>query len=86
MPAGLDARVDDSSWTWPPVFRWLAEQGPVPRPEMLRTFNCGVGMVVVLAPAAVAVARAVLAERGVAAWVLGTVVPAVSTAAPFDAM
>jgi phosphoribosylformylglycinamidine cyclo-ligase len=86
MPAGLDARVDDSSWTWPPVFRWLAEQGPVPRPEMLRTFNCGVGMVVVLAPAAVAVARAILAERGVAAWVLGTVVPAVSTAAPFDAM
>ena len=73
LPDGLAAVVDASSWTWPAVFRWLAEQGPVEETEMWRTFNCGVGMVLVLAPDAVDAARATLAARGVDAWVLGHV-------------
>jgi phosphoribosylformylglycinamidine cyclo-ligase len=73
VPDGLAAVVDASSWTWPDVFRWLAEQGPVEDAEMWRTFNCGVGMVLVLAPGAVDAARATLAARGVDAWVLGHV-------------
>ena len=73
LPDGLAAVVDASSWTWPDVFRWLAEQGPVEDAEMWRTFNCGVGMVLVLAPGAVDAARATLAARGVDAWVLGHV-------------
>ena len=73
LPDGLGAVVDTSTWDWPPVFRWLAAAGPVEDSEMWRTFNCGVGMVLVLAPAAVDEALALLAARGTHAWVLGHV-------------
>jgi phosphoribosylformylglycinamidine cyclo-ligase len=73
LPPGLGAVVDPSTWDWPAIFRWLAEQGPVEPAEMWRTFNCGVGMVLVLAPDAVARATEVLAARGVGAWVMGAV-------------
>ena len=73
LPPGLGAVVDPSTWEWPAIFRWLAEQGPVEPAEMWRTFNCGVGMVLVLAPDAVARATEVLAARGVGAWVMGAV-------------
>jgi phosphoribosylformylglycinamidine cyclo-ligase len=74
MPDGLQAAVDVSSWELPAIFRWLAEHGPVADEELRRTFNCGVGMVAVVAAEAEATALAVLAARGVAAWRLGTVV------------
>jgi phosphoribosylformylglycinamidine cyclo-ligase len=73
LPDGLGAVVDRSTWDWPPVFRWLADHGPVEDVEMWRTFNCGVGMVLVLAPAAARSAAELLATRGVEAWVLGAV-------------
>jgi len=47
LPEGLAARIDLSAIPVPPVFGWLAETGGVAQAEMLRTFNCGVGMVVV---------------------------------------
>ncbi len=49
LPAGCGARIDLTSWTVPPVFRWFSENGPVDRAEMLRTINCGIGMVLVVA-------------------------------------
>jgi phosphoribosylformylglycinamidine cyclo-ligase len=75
LPDGLGASVDASSWTWPPIFEWLREHGPVEDAEMWRTFNCGVGMVAVLPPDAVDGALAVLHGRGVPGWVLGAVGP-----------
>jgi phosphoribosylformylglycinamidine cyclo-ligase len=48
LPEGLDAEVELSSWTLPPVFSWLAKQGAVEASEMLRTFNCGIGLVAVV--------------------------------------
>jgi phosphoribosylformylglycinamidine cyclo-ligase len=48
LPEGLDAEVDLSTWTPPAVFGWLAEQGAVTAAEMLRTFNCGIGLVAVV--------------------------------------
>jgi len=48
LPEGLGAALDP--WPLPPVFRWLAETGGVAEAEMLRVFNCGVGLVLVLAP------------------------------------
>ena len=45
----LTAVLDKNNWTLPPLFQWLQEQGNVAAPEMYRTFNCGVGMVVVVA-------------------------------------
>jgi phosphoribosylformylglycinamidine cyclo-ligase len=50
LPEGLDAEVDLSCWTPPPVFGWLAHTGKVAQAEMLRTFNCGLGLIAVVAP------------------------------------
>ena len=44
----LTARFDASSWPMPPLFSWLAKEGHVPRNEMWRVFNCGIGMVIVV--------------------------------------
>jgi phosphoribosylformylglycinamidine cyclo-ligase len=49
LPKGLGAALDLSTFPVPPVFRWLAKAGGVEQSEMLRTFNCGIGMVVVAA-------------------------------------
>ncbi|WP_421851974.1 phosphoribosylformylglycinamidine cyclo-ligase [Oricola sp.] len=50
LPAGLSADIDLSAIDVPPVFSWLAATGGVARDEMLRTFNCGVGMIAVIPP------------------------------------
>lgn len=73
LPEGLGVRVDTVTWTWPAIFTWLADRGPVATDEMWRTFNCGVGMVAVLPAEAVDGALDLLAGRGVDAWVLGEV-------------
>jgi phosphoribosylformylglycinamidine cyclo-ligase len=48
MPANTQARVDTQSWTRPAVFDWLQTHGNVDFHEMHRTFNCGIGMVIVV--------------------------------------
>jgi phosphoribosylformylglycinamidine cyclo-ligase len=50
LPDGLDALVDLSSWTPLPVFGWLSKSAGIAANEMLRTFNCGLGMIAVAAP------------------------------------
>ena len=50
LPEGLDAEIDLSCWTPPPVFGWLARQAGIAEREMLRTFNCGIGLMAVVAP------------------------------------
>ncbi len=49
LPKGLGARIDLTRVAVPPVFKWLAETGNVAQNELLRTFNCGIGMIVVVA-------------------------------------
>ncbi|MEX2111408.1 MAG: phosphoribosylformylglycinamidine cyclo-ligase [Gemmatimonadaceae bacterium] len=72
LPHSLDAVVDSSSWEVPGIFRILQKAGQVEPAEMYRTFNMGVGMVVICAPTEVdsVLAAASLAE--VPAWVLGS--------------
>jgi len=48
LPEGMDADVDLDSWTPSPVFGWMAKSAGIAAPEMLRTFNCGIGMVAVV--------------------------------------
>ncbi len=48
LPNGTRARLDARQWPAPPVFRWLRDVGHVPTDDMLRTFNCGLGMIVVV--------------------------------------
>jgi phosphoribosylformylglycinamidine cyclo-ligase len=47
LPEGLDAEIDLGSWTPPPVFGWLSRSAGIETAEMLRTFNCGIGLVAV---------------------------------------
>src|SRR5690606_20816255 len=49
LPAGLDARIDRSTWRVPPVFSSLVQRGDVPRDDAWRTFNMGIGLVLVVA-------------------------------------
>ncbi|MEX1196297.1 MAG: phosphoribosylformylglycinamidine cyclo-ligase [Pseudohongiellaceae bacterium] len=49
LPDGCHAVIDTDAWQWPAIFRWLQEQGNIATPEMYRTFNCGVGMIVCVA-------------------------------------
>lgn len=74
MPGTLDARVDTSSWTVPPLFEALVDAGRVARDEAFRAFNMGVGMVVVLARGDVDAIVGAARAGGVEAWVLGDVV------------
>ena len=75
LPPDADALLDRSTWAPPPVFGLLAGHGKVGREEMERVFNMGVGMVAIVDRADVTVALALLAERGVPAWALGTIEP-----------
>jgi len=64
LPAGTAALVRTGSWTVPPVFRWLQEQGRVPAAEMLRTFNMGVGLILIAGPDQAEQLLAELSARG----------------------
>ena len=71
----IDARIDRSSWESPRVFRELQRIGDVDDREMLRVFNMGIGMAIVLSPDAVHRAMAVLDSHGHRAVVIGEIVP-----------
>ncbi len=73
LPPTVDAVVDRSTRTRPPVFDLVARLGPVAPAEIERTLNVGVGMVAVLPDGAAAVR--LLADRGVPAWVAGEIIP-----------
>ncbi|MEX1162153.1 MAG: phosphoribosylformylglycinamidine cyclo-ligase [Nitriliruptor sp.] len=73
LPEGLGVTVDTSTWSWPAVFTWLAEHGPVAEDEMWRTFNCGVGMTAIVPADRAVDAVDHLVARGVDAWVAGAV-------------
>ncbi len=73
IPAGVEVRIDRSSWTPDPVFTTLRSLGGLGLTDVEATFNQGVGMVVVLPESGVDAAIALLADRGVPAWVCGSV-------------
>lgn len=72
LPDNLAAHIDCSSWVVPPIFTWLAQEGNVATNEMLRTFNAGIGMVVVVAPEHAASTSALLASEGETVYSIGT--------------
>ena len=71
LPDGMRAALDAGAWPLPPVFRWLAQTGGVTADEMLRVFNCGIGMALVVSDTAAA--TALLAEHNEAAFAIGRV-------------
>jgi phosphoribosylformylglycinamidine cyclo-ligase len=74
LPAGTAAEVRLGSWPVPPLFEWLREAGGIERDEMLRTFNLGVGMVVLVPAGRVEALEAHLDARGEPHWRIGRVV------------
>jgi len=75
MPKDAAARIDLSSFEAPAVFGWLAKTGNLDDAEMLRTFNCGIGMVVVAAKSRTQEVLAALKAEGEAPLIIGDVIP-----------
>jgi phosphoribosylformylglycinamidine cyclo-ligase len=73
LPDGCRAHINLNSWSLPPVFRWLQEGGNIERNEMFRTFNCGVGMVLAIAPQNKDAALEQLQTSGIHAWEVGEI-------------
>ena len=73
LPKGLGARIDLARIAVPPVFQWLASAGVIAQSEMLRTFNCGIGMIVITAPKDVAAITKAFERLGETVATLGKV-------------
>ena len=73
LPDSVTAVIDKTSWVAPAIFAWLQQHGRVDDAEMARTFNCGIGMVVIVAKEHVAVAKAHLQAAGETVCVIGKI-------------
>ena len=73
---GLAPNFDWAAWTPPPVFDWLASAGGVAEAEMRRTFNCGLGFLVIVAPRDAQAVLTALLDAGEPAFVCGELAPA----------
>jgi phosphoribosylformylglycinamidine cyclo-ligase len=71
---GLAAEIDAATWALPPVFAWLARTAGIARIEMARTFNCGIGMVAIVAPDRADAIAAVLTQAGERVHRIGRIV------------
>ncbi|HGJ5881882.1 phosphoribosylformylglycinamidine cyclo-ligase [Arsenophonus sp.] len=74
LPANTQAQIDSASWQWPAIFSWLQKTGNVSTHEMYRTFNCGVGMLIVLPAKEVSDTLQLLNQLGEKAWQIGKIV------------
>ena len=74
LPEGLACEIDLSSWTLPPVFQWLAKTANMSQPELLKTFNCGIGMIAVVEASRAAALTELFTEAGETVVQLGRVV------------
>jgi phosphoribosylformylglycinamidine cyclo-ligase len=73
LPAGTCVTIDADAWPRPAIFAWLQQQGRVEAREMYRTFNCGIGMVLIVPAADANRALAELGALGETAWIVGSV-------------
>ena len=78
LPDGLCARLDATAWELPPVFRWLMAEGGIEPAELARTFNCGIGMVVVTSAADAGRVADTLSAEGETVFQIGKIARAES--------
>ena len=76
VPGHLALDIDASAWPLPPLFAWLAEVGQLGDAELWRTFNCGIGFVLLVDAAQATATDAWLDHAGMTHWRIGTVTPA----------
>ena len=74
LPDGMDAEIDLTTWTPKPVFAWLSKSAGIEEREMLRTFNCGIGLIAIVAPDKANEVIAAFAAHGQEANVIGTLI------------
>jgi phosphoribosylformylglycinamidine cyclo-ligase len=74
LPDGLACEIDLAAWQLPPVFRWLAQTANMSEPELLKTFNCGIGMILVVAEDRADAMTALLQGEGETVTRLGRIV------------
>jgi phosphoribosylformylglycinamidine cyclo-ligase len=74
VPEGLGCHIDLSSWVLPAVFRWLAETAGMSEPELLKTFNCGIGMILIVAADRAEAVAELLSDHGETVTRLGQIV------------
>jgi phosphoribosylformylglycinamidine cyclo-ligase len=73
LPETAQAVINGESWEWPAIFSWLQEKGNITKHEMYRTFNCGVGMIIVVPADKVEQSIDILAAHGENAWHIGAI-------------
>ena len=74
LPTGTSAAIDLTAWEFPEIFQWLQEKGKVSLPDMLTTFNCGIGMIVCVAAEDRQATLETLSRLGETAFVIGELV------------
>jgi phosphoribosylformylglycinamidine cyclo-ligase len=77
LPEGLGVALDATAWPLLPVFRWMADSAAISDDDLARTFNCGIGMVVIVAPDKADEAQRILTEAGESVYRIGEVQPAI---------
>ncbi len=73
LPDGLALALDREAWPTPPLFRWLRDLGKIEPAEMLRVFNCGLGLLVALPAEHIPLARGALMAAGTDHWIVGRI-------------
>jgi len=76
VPEGLGLRINAAAWPLPPLFTWLQQEGNLADTEMWRTFNCGIGFVLIVAADQLSSLSTALDALNVPCWAIGEVVPA----------
>lgn len=74
LPEGLACAINLDAWTLPPVFKWLATTANMTEAELLKTFNCGIGMMIAVAPERAEAITAVLRDAGETVIPMGTII------------
>lgn len=82
LPQSVTIEIDGSTWTPPPVFGWLKDVGSIESGEMLRTFNCGIGMVAIVAAESVETAVAAFEANGETVSRIGRIIERPATGEP----
>ena len=73
LPENIMAILQKSAWEMPPLFHWLQQQGNITDSEMYRVFNCGIGMVIIIAQEHIETATEILKSAGETVWQIGTI-------------
>lgn len=73
LPSGLTAEISKGSWQMPPLFKWLQAQGNIADAEMYKTFNCGIGMAVIVSAENAAAATRLLEAEDEQVWTIGQI-------------